>query len=93
MPTRHQSLSLRLLILLTVAGIVFLLISGRVDAATPATAPSDYRVSAGDTLWEIATQVARPGDDVRAVVAEIKHDNGLESSSLSVGQVLSIPSS
>lgn len=91
MPTRHQSLSLRLLILLTGVGIGFLLISGRVDASTPETAPSTYRVLAGDTLWDIAASIAEPDEDVRVVIAEIKRLNGLPVSSLSVGQVLMIP--
>lgn len=92
MPTRHQSLSLRLMILLTGVCIGFLLISGRVDASTPEAAPSTYRVLAGDTLWDIAASIAEPEEDVRVVVAELKRLNGLPASSLSVGQELLIPS-
>ncbi|HKX74112.1 MAG TPA: LysM peptidoglycan-binding domain-containing protein [Acidimicrobiia bacterium] len=93
MLTRHQSLSLRLLILLTGAGIVFLLISGRVEASPPPAPPTEYRVVAGDTLWSIASDLAGPSVDVRSVVADIKRDNGLQTSALNVGQVLVIPAS
>lgn len=90
MLTRHQSLSLRLLILLTGASIVFLLISGRVEASAPPAPPTEYRVESGDTLWSIASELAGPSVDIRAVVADIKRDNGLRTSALSVGQVLVI---
>jgi Tfp pilus assembly protein FimV len=90
--TRHQSLTLRLLILLTGASIVFLLISGRVEASTPALEPVTHQVASGDTLWAIASDLAGPEDDVRRIVAEIKRLNQMESSSLTVGQSLRIPS-
>jgi LysM repeat protein len=89
--TRHQSLTLRLLILLTGASIVFLLISGRVEASTPAPAPAAHQVVRGDTLWAIASALAGPEDDVRRIVAEIKRLNHMETSALEVGQVLWIP--
>jgi LysM repeat protein len=87
----HQSSSLRLLILLTGACIAFLLISGRVDASTPDAEPVTYRVVAGDTLWDIASRRTGPTEDIRVVVAEIKHLNRLTTSSIQVGQQLLIP--
>jgi hypothetical protein len=47
-------------------------------------------VEAGDTLWTIAADLAGPSVDVRSVVADIKRDNGLQTSALKVGQVLVI---
>ena len=91
MSHRHQLLSLRLLILLTALGIVFLLLSGRVAASTPPAAPVTYRVEAGDTLWHIAAARSDPEDDVRSVVREIKAINDLTESSLRQGQVLLLP--
>lgn len=92
MHVNHQSPTLRLLILLTVACAVFLLVSGRVDASTPETAPRTYQVQPGDTLWELAEEVAGPEVDVRVVIANIKRLNGLDTSNLAAGQTLLIPS-
>lgn len=43
-----------------------------------------YVVQQGDTLWAIATEVARPGEDVRPIVDSLKELTG--GSSLDVGQ-------
>jgi LysM repeat protein len=91
MQAHHQSPTLRLLILLTGACAVFLLVSGRVDASTPELAPRTYQVQAGDTLWDLAEEVAANEVDVRVVVADIKRMNGLETSALATGQTLLIP--
>ncbi len=48
-------------------------------------------VQQGDSLWSIASAVAGAGDDVRAVVDEIQHLNGLRGSDLEPGQVLQLP--
>ncbi|MCW2699664.1 MAG: Peptidoglycan-binding lysin domain protein [Blastococcus sp.] len=52
---------------------------------------SSVVVQSGDTLWSIATFLAGPGDDVRAVVDEIQRTNGLRSADLAPGQVLQLP--
>jgi len=92
MHAHHQSPTLRLLILLTGACAVFLLVSGRLYASTPETAPRTYQVQAGDTLWDLAEEVAGRDVDVRVVIAAIKRMNGLDTSALSTGQTLLIPS-
>lgn len=50
-------------------------------------------VGAGDTLWDIASAVARPDQDVRDVVARIAELNGLEGSGLVAGEQLLVPAS
>ncbi|WP_309232911.1 LysM peptidoglycan-binding domain-containing protein [Blastococcus sp. TML/C7B] len=52
---------------------------------------SSVVVQSGDTLWSIAASVAGSGDDVRAVVAEIRELNGLADASIAPGQTLVLP--
>ncbi|HEY7563605.1 MAG TPA: LysM peptidoglycan-binding domain-containing protein [Acidimicrobiia bacterium] len=92
MSHRHQSLSLRLLFLLTAMGTILLLLSGQVAASTPEASPSTYLVVSGDTLWEIASGIATPEDDIREVIAVIKEINAMETSSIRAGQTLLLPS-
>lgn len=47
-------------------------------------------VQEGDTLWEIASTVATPGE-VRVMIHHIEELNALSGASLSVGQELAIP--
>ena len=86
----HQSLSLRLLYLLTATVAIFLLVSTRSAASTPTEEPTSYRVVAGDTLWEIADEL-ETGRDLRAVVSQIQGLNELDSSNLQIGQMLLLP--
>ena len=51
-----------------------------------------YVVGEGETLWSIASQVTPQGHDVSDTVARIKSMNVLDSSVLSIGQQLMIPS-
>jgi hypothetical protein len=52
---------------------------------------SSVVVQQGDTLWSIAATVADSGDDVRAVIADIRELNGLSDASLVPGQSLVLP--
>lgn len=57
-----------------------------------ATKPAliEHRVVPGDTLWSMATQVAGEGDP-RSLVKRIQRLNGLEVSSVQVGDVILLP--
>ena len=63
------------------------------QAGAPATAPQVERhvVVPGETLWQIASTVAEPGDDLRDVVAELVRLNRLPDSSLLAGQTIVVP--
>jgi hypothetical protein len=87
----QQSKSLRLMILLSAVCATFLLVSGRLDAASPPPPATSYTVQAGDTLWDLAAALASPGADVRPVVTAIKRLNGLETSVVYQGQQLLLP--
>jgi hypothetical protein len=65
----------------------------RATADGPRTAPEveRYVVTPGDTLWTIASGVARPGADLRDVVRDIEILNGMSSASLIAGQQILLP--
>ncbi len=65
----------------------------RADAQAPTSAPQveRYVVAPGDTLWGIASGVARPGADLREVVREIEMMNGMASATLTAGQQILLP--
>ena len=90
MTKRTQILATRLLILLLALSSAFLLLDDRVSADEPVVMTS-HVVQPGDTLWTIAADLVGPGEDIRAVISEVRRFNDLDSSALSVGQVLSIP--
>ncbi|MBQ7668197.1 MAG: LysM peptidoglycan-binding domain-containing protein [Clostridia bacterium] len=48
------------------------------------------KVSKGDTLWTIASDYVKDGEDIRDVIAEIKELNNLKNSNIKVGQELTI---
>ena len=52
---------------------------------------SSVVVHPGDTLWSIAAAVTGEGDDVRAVVADIRELNELPDAVVVPGQVLVVP--
>jgi LysM repeat protein len=80
-----------LVIISTMLVALVLLLASSVMAAGPEPMTADYWVNSGDTLWSIAEQVAPEDTDVRAVVAEIRNLNDLESSLIYPGQSLLVP--
>lgn len=63
-------------------------VAGGPQGAVPVQA---HVVAPGDTVWQIAADLAGPGEDVRDVVATIDHLNGLDGAALQVGQRLVVP--
>jgi LysM domain len=86
----------RALALLLLLGILLavLTVFGSHSAATgDAGVPVQTRtieVGEGDTLWGIASEVAKPGE-VRDMVHQIEELNALSGSGLSVGQEIAVP--
>ncbi len=81
----------------TLAGIaVVAVVSGQVATAAQASdqpvlvTSRSYVIRPGDTLWSIAISIA-PERDPREVVAELQRSNGGDSTRLSPGETLSIP--
>jgi hypothetical protein len=86
----------RVLAVLLLLGILLavLTVFGSHSAATgDAGVPVQTRtieVGEGDTLWGIASEVAKPGE-VREMVHQIEELNALSGSGLSVGQEIAVP--
>lgn len=49
-----------------------------------------YEVQAGDTLWDIASKIAMPDEDVRELIHRIKVDNAIKNAPIRPGQELVI---
>jgi hypothetical protein len=71
---------------------VFVTAAGSVATQRPGSPEPTkiVQVGTGDTLWDIAADLADDGD-VRAVMEEIKHLNALDSGVLQAGQRLVVP--
>lgn len=57
--------------------------------ADPSASERRYVVQPGDTLWQVATQLA-PQEDPREVLAHLIEVNGLEGATIVPGQVLRV---
>lgn len=77
---------------LAIAGAAILGTSSAV-AQAPATpvAVQSVTVGTGQTLWQLARTIVRPGEDIRDVVARLVDLNGLDGAALSVGQRILLP--
>jgi LysM repeat protein len=82
-----------LAVLASVVAIGTGIVGGQAVAAGPTQALEvvGYTVQPGDTLWQIAADVAVPGEDVRDVIVELQDLNGLPRAELSAGQHLVLP--
>ena len=77
--------------LLAAAGLVGASTALAGTTAGEPAAVSQVTVHPGQTLWEIAATAAAPGEDVRDVIIEISELSGLTSSTVYVGQELTVP--
>lgn len=91
MQMASPQLSVRLVLLLAAVCAVFLMIGGSAEADMPAPEPIEYVVEPGDTMWEIASAVAGPEQDVRRLVRDISVLSGVDAGSIFPGQILLIP--
>ena len=85
-------LVLRLLVLATAVGAVFLLLASAGAADEPPGPTTTYVVESGDTLWAIAASVAPEGSDLRVTVDAIADLNDLAEGVIFPGQALQLPS-
>ncbi|MEE9299207.1 MAG: LysM domain-containing protein [Acidimicrobiia bacterium] len=83
--------SVALALLLLLAGITVAARAESTSAGDTVTAQIEHRVTAGDTLWDIAAEYTDPGEDIRETIHDIMRANGLDSSVIVVGQVLVVP--
>jgi LysM repeat protein len=90
--TRRGRVVVLALALLAVLAVGFVLASGSVATDEPGTPEptSVVLVGAGDTLWDIAADLADDGD-VRAMIDRIEELNALESGMVVAGQKLVVP--
>lgn len=66
-------------------------VAGGEESGLRLAGESSVVVHPGDTLWSIAATVAGEGDDVRAVIADIRELNDLSDAVVVPGQVLVLP--
>ncbi|GAA1454482.1 LysM peptidoglycan-binding domain-containing protein [Nesterenkonia lacusekhoensis] len=60
------------------------------SSEAPGVSAEEVQVGAGDTLWDVASQVDSD-QDIRELIGQIAELNGLESSELQPGQTLYVP--
>ncbi|MHA6668640.1 LysM peptidoglycan-binding domain-containing protein [Homoserinimonas sp. A447] len=75
---------------LVLAALVFALNGGIATATMEEGSTTYVTVEAGQSLWQLAEEVA-PGEDVREVVAQLLRVNALESAEIFPGQQLALP--
>ncbi len=91
----QRSASARALVIIsTIVVMLVLLLATAVHALGGGGSPVetiDYEVRSGDSLWSIADAVADEGEDLRGVVATIRHLNDLSTVVIRPGDVLELP--
>ncbi|ARC56574.1 Cell division suppressor protein YneA [Frondihabitans sp. 762G35] len=99
-PRPHLHITRRgrvVLTLLTVVGVLVImasfLLAGQGAVATSTAGDTHFQevtVASGETLWQVAQEVA-PAADPRDVIADISSLNNLDGSQVQAGQTLAIP--
>jgi LysM repeat protein len=74
-----------------IAIVFFLLLTAGAGAGNDLRPTVTHVVTNGETLWSIAARHTAPGDDVRAVVFDIKRINDLDDSMIRIGDRLVVP--
>ena len=74
--------------LITLAILIFSILS-TCKADTPLTR-IEYRVQAGDALWDIAEEYAPKGTNLDEYIYDLKKQNGLKNCNICPGMVLEI---
>ncbi|HUX70383.1 MAG TPA: LysM peptidoglycan-binding domain-containing protein, partial [Cellulomonadaceae bacterium] len=71
----------RAVVLVVVLAVGVILLAGRAAAADDSgpLRVEVYTVAAGDTLWQIASRVTTPGEDIRDVVIRLEELNRMSS--------------
>ena len=93
---RQSNTRARALVIISTTVVALVLLLATAVYAFTGLVPAegvDYRVRAGDTLWDIAADHTEPGGDVRRGVALIQEMNELDGSLIRAGQVLVVPAS
>jgi LysM repeat protein len=88
--SRGRAVVIGLLLNLLVVGLAAAFLAGGSAPADRPAATATVVVQAGDTLWGIAKRVDPTGDPQRTV-AELRELNGLQASTIEVGQQLVLP--
>ncbi|OIQ87763.1 cell division suppressor protein YneA [mine drainage metagenome] len=95
-PSRRMRLTARgrraaVLVAILTLGVV--LLAGRAAAADDSgpLRVEVYTVATGDTLWQIASRVTTPGEDIRDVVIRLEELNRMSSVDLWAGEQILIP--
>lgn len=75
---------------LVIVALAFALNGGMATATAEAGSTEYVTVLAGQSLWQLAEEVA-PGEDTREVVAQLLRANSLDSAEVFPGQQLAVP--
>lgn len=70
--------------------ITFICLSQIFNKEEIETTQTQYTVSKGETLWDIAKEFKQDGQDIREYIYEVKKINNMTSSMIYEGQVITI---
>ncbi len=92
MISQRSASALALVIISTIVVMLVLLLATAVHAVGGSPVETiEYQVRSGDSLWSIADTIAEDGEDLRGVVATIRHLNDLSTVVIRPGDVLELP--